>query len=192
MIAKDRFVQIPIRSRSELRGWLESHYGQEESVWLVTWKKRAGEGYVSTQEILDELVCFGWVDGVLQKLDENRTLRLASPRRTQRWAKSYKDRASRLGAEGRMHESGLRCIEEAKRLGLWTAMDDVDAFVVPIDLTSALASFPAALERFEAFAPSYRRNVLRWLAGAKTPGTRVKRIDTIADHTHRGVKIPHL
>ncbi len=183
---------MEIRSAGELRAWLLANHTGAESVWLVTFKKHIGDAYVSVDEILDELLCFGWVDGVRRKLDDDRTMQLISPRRTQYWAKSYKDRAARLIAADRMHYSGLAAIEESKRNGLWDFMDDVDALLAPGDLEAALSDDARAAARFAAFPPSYRRNVLRWLKLAKTPSTRDTRIKQIVQTSAQNERIRNL
>ena len=81
-------------------------------------------------------------------------MQFLSPRRTQHWAKTYKDRAARLEQQGRMHAAGLQAIAESKRLGLWHAMDDVDALILPDDLVTALQSRPPAHGTFDANASS--------------------------------------
>lgn len=192
VIKTENFKQVEVTSAAELRVWLEHHHTQHESIWLVTYKKHTGARYVSRQQVLDELLCFGWIDGIARKLDDNRTMQLLSPRRVQHWAKSYKDRAARLIQEGRMHPAGLRAIEESKRQGLWDAMDDVDALVIPDDLAAAFAARPPAAEQFAAMAPSYRRNVLRWIALAKTTATRIRRIEQTAVLTARNEQVPQM
>lgn len=192
MIKTDHFEKVEVTSTQELRVWLEAHHSQTESIWLVTYKKHTGARYIPHTQVLDEILCFGWIDGIARKLDDERTMQLMSPRRTQIWAKTYKDRAARLMAEGRMQPSGLHAIEESKRLGLWDAMDDVDALIVPDDLGSALDQQSAAHLFFTNAAVSYRRNVLRWLKSAKTDKTRAKRIQMIVDVSAKGEKIPQL
>ena len=86
MIPTERFERVEIASATALRDWLAAHHGQAESVWLVRWLKGAGERSVPIDAILDELLCWGWVDGLGRKLDAGRTLRLASPRRSRRHA----------------------------------------------------------------------------------------------------------
>ncbi|MEO1444561.1 MAG: hypothetical protein AAFV33_29480, partial [Chloroflexota bacterium] len=130
MTATDNFEKVTVTSSAELRAWLEANHEQDNSVWLVTYKKHMNEKYVSTEQILDEVLCFGWIDGIRRKLDDDRTMQLIAPRKTQHWAKSYKDRVARLEAEGRMHPAGLKVIEESKQNGLWTFMDDVDALIM--------------------------------------------------------------
>jgi len=117
---------------------------------------------------------------------------LDRPRRARHWAKSYKDRAARLEREGKMHPAGLRSIEESKRNGMWNFMDDVDALIIPDDLRTALESHHPGLVNFEASAPSYRRNVLRWIKLAKTDKTRAKRIKKAAEFAARDEKIPQM
>jgi uncharacterized protein YdeI (YjbR/CyaY-like superfamily) len=192
MIATDAFEKVHVISAAHLRTWLMENHRQTASVWLVLTKKHVGSGYVSIGEVLDELLCFGWVDGIARKVDDTRSLRLISPRRTQLWAKSYKDRAARLIEEGRMHSAGIAAIAESKRRGLWAAMDDVDALEMPEDLTRALAGGSAALANFHAFSQSSRRNVLRWIKLAKTPTTRAKRIAQTTMLAEQNKKVPQM
>lgn len=194
MIPTERFAQVEVRSASELRDWLMVHHGQDESVWLVTWKKAPGAPHVSVAEVLDELVAFGWIDGLRRRRDDGRTMQLISPRRQQAWAATYKRRAERLEAEGRMHPAGRAAIAAARAAGKWEEMAAVDALIVPEDLGAALAAGrDGAAERFfHAAAPSYRRNVLRWLNGAKRAETRAARIARIVDLSAGGRKVPHL
>ncbi|MEO1206877.1 MAG: hypothetical protein AAFV45_11150 [Pseudomonadota bacterium] len=135
-----------------MRDWLAKNHTQAESVWLVTYKKQAPDKYVSPGVVLDELICFGWIDGIRRQLDEDRTMQLIARRKTQHWAKSYKDRAHKLTNEGRMHEAGWRSIAKGKANGLWAFMDDVDALIQPDDLRNAFAAQPTAAAFFNASA----------------------------------------
>ncbi len=153
MIKTDNFDKVEVASATALRYWLTAHHRQDDSIWLVTWKKRVADKYVSVGEVLDELLCFDWIDGIRRKLDDDRTMQLIARRKTQHWAKSYQDRVARLTAEGRMHEAGLQSVEDGKASGLWTFMDDLDALIPPDDLIAALPTAPPALERFETSPP---------------------------------------
>lgn len=185
MSDQDRFAHVEVTCEQELHDWLLGHHSQHEAAWLVTWKKAVPAKYVPHEQVLDQLVAFGWTDGIRRRMNEQRSRQLVSPRRTQPWAKSYKDRAERLLAAGRMHPSGLVSVERAKATGMWEAMNDVDALLVPADLTDALAARPPAAEHFTGFPVSVRRNILRWIASARTPPTRAKRIAlTVADAEH--------
>jgi uncharacterized protein YdeI (YjbR/CyaY-like superfamily) len=177
----DKFLKVQVSSRQELWDWLEFNCNQSESVWLVTFKKVRPENYVSREEVLDALIAFGWIDGVRSQVDEMRTMQLISPRKTKPWAKSYKLRAQKLIAAGLMKPSGMAEIEKALKSGGWDEMNDVDDLVLPDDLHSALSSNGLALTYFEDFPMSIKRNILRWIASAKTEQTRAKRIQMTAN-----------
>ncbi len=170
--------------------WLEAHHGQEESILLVTWKAKDVDRYVSRDDVLDALIAYGWIDGRRFKLDDDRTMQLVSPRQQHVWARSYRDRAERLISDGRMRPPGRAAVDRARELGTWDANDSVDRLEVPDDLGAALESHQATAWWARA-APSYRRNVLRWIAAAKREPTRAKRVDVVADHAARGEKVPH-
>ncbi|MEL7344297.1 MAG: YdeI/OmpD-associated family protein [Pseudomonadota bacterium] len=191
MISDDRYEQVLVESAGALRNWLGAHHAQEDSVWLVTYKKEAGDKYLSRLDVLDELIAFGWIDGIRRKRHDAKTMQLISRRRQQAWAASYKARAARLTSEGRMAAPGLASIKEAKASGLWNAQAEVDALLIPEDLHAALRARQTG-DRFGAMAPSYRRNVLRWLAAAKRDATRQKRIVAIVEATTQGQKIPQM
>lgn len=181
---------LEIASAEDLRAWLTEHHGQDDGIWCVTWKKSHPDRYVSTDEILDEILAFGWIDGRRMKVDESRTKQLLTPRRAQHWSGTYKQRAARLIAEGRMHPSGLASIERSKAAGLWDFLDDVDALIVPDDLQEAFARHPPAAERFASMGPATQRFALRWIKLAKTAPTRAKRVEETAARASRGEKVP--
>ena len=142
MIKTENFEQVVVENQAALREWLLEHHQQAASVWLVTYKKSEKEKYVSREEVLDELLCFGWIDGIRRKRDENTSMQLIAPRKAQHWAKSYKERAAKLMEEGKMHAAGQASIDRGKASGLWHFMDDVDALILPEDLKSALKALP--------------------------------------------------
>ena len=190
MIKTENFDKVEIKSVEELRIWLMQNHHQTESIWLVTFKKSEPEKYVSRWDVLDELVCFGWIDGIRRKLDEIRTKQLISPRKVEHWAKTYKERAAKLIDQGKMHESGLKTIEISKSNGLWNFMDDVHNLVIPDDLSNELLKLQGATEFFSLLNPSSKRFVLRWLKLAKTDKTRKNRIEKIVKLSAKGEKLP--
>ena len=190
MIKTENFEQVVVENQAALREWLLEHHQQEASVWLVTYKKSEKEKYVSREEVLDELLCFGWIDGIRRKRDEKTSMQLIAPRKTQNWAKSYKERAVKLIEEGKMHAAGQASIDRGKASGLWHFMDDVDALILPEDLKSALKALPPAATFFDSINPSSKRFVLRWIKLAKTEKTRKSRILKIAQLAAKGEKLP--
>jgi uncharacterized protein YdeI (YjbR/CyaY-like superfamily) len=190
MTKTENFEKVEVSSPEELRSWLMQHHRQPQSVWLVTWKKSEPQRYVSREEVLDELLCFGWIDGIRRKLDAQRTMQLIAKRKVEHWAGTYKERAAKLIAAGKMHESGLKAIESSKANGLWDFMQDVDQLIVPQDLSDGLARYPGATAFFDGINPSSKRFVLRWLKLARTEKTRQKRIEQLAQLAARGEKLP--
>lgn len=190
MIKTENFDKIEITSQQQLEEWLDSNHANEDSIWLVTYKKSLEDKYVSVSEVLDNLIAYGWIDGIRRKLDEDRTMQLIAPRKSQHWAKTYKDRASKLIADGKMTPAGHASIECSKKLGLWNFMDDVDALITPPDLQKALENHKGALTFFTALSPSKKRFVLRWIKLAKTEITRKKRINQTAELAAKGENIP--
>lgn len=187
--ASELLDRVHVSSIAELHTWLQGNHNQQDSVWLVTYKKSVANMYVSREQVLDELIAFGWIDGIRQAIDEMTTMQLISPRRAKPWAKSYKDRAERLLAEGRMQAAGLAAVQLAKSSGAWDEMNEVDSLTVPIDLLAALKSQPNAMAFFEKFPPSTRRNLLRWIETAKTPSPRAKRISETAVAAQDNIRI---
>ena len=192
MIPTQRFEQVEVASLNDLRQWLAVNHARKEGVWLVRFKKNVPAKFIDRLEVIDELLCYGWVDGLGRKLDTDRTMQLISPRQQQAWALSYKERVARLEAAGRMEQPGRAAIERSKKLGMWDAYAPVDALLVPDDLRSALRKTDGAERFFDGAAPSYRRNVLRWVAQAKKPETRAKRIASAVELSARAEKVPQM
>jgi len=89
LIRTERFAQVEIASLEDLRHWLPRNYIQNESVWLVRYEKGVPHKFVDRLAVIDEVLCFGWVDGLCRKLDGERTMQLISPRQQQVWARTF-------------------------------------------------------------------------------------------------------
>ncbi|MCY1327656.1 Bacteriocin-protection, YdeI or OmpD-Associated [compost metagenome] len=188
-MASNELDRVEVASRAELRAWLETHHAQTSSVWLVTWKKAAGTKHLSYDEVVDEALCFGWVDSTPRSLDAERSMRLLSPRRPKSaWSAVNKQRIERLIASGLMQSSGIAKIEAARKDGSWSCLDAVEALQVPTDLTIALAGVLDAARNFEGCPRSTKRAILEWILHAKTPETRAKRIDETAVLAGRNIR----
>ena len=90
MIGNDDYEKVEIASADALWDWLEINHTTADTVWLVTFKKAVPDKFVSTGEVLDALVAYGWTDGIRRKLDDERTMQIISRRKTEHWAKTYK------------------------------------------------------------------------------------------------------
>jgi len=178
---------LEVKSSAELWGWLAENHASDKSIRLITWKAAHPDNYLGREDVLDALIAHGWIDGRRFVVDDDRTAQLITRRKQQAWSKTYKDRVERLRREGRMHPAGEAMVEMGKASGLWSFFDDVDALIVPQELAQDLDQ---AL--WDAFAPSYRRNVLRWIKVAKTPATRAARIAKVVDATRDNRKLPQM
>jgi uncharacterized protein YdeI (YjbR/CyaY-like superfamily) len=163
-------------SRAEWRAWLEANHAIATGVWLVGWRKGHGRR-IEYEHAVEEALCFGWIDGQGGTLDERRSRQYYAPRKPRSgWASTNKARVERLIAAGLMQPAGLAAIERAKANGSWTLLDDVERGVVPDDLAAALAAQPPGGSNFEAFPKSARQMLLAWIAQARRPETRARRV----------------
>jgi uncharacterized protein YdeI (YjbR/CyaY-like superfamily) len=177
--------------RAGWREWLIANHASSGGVHLVSWREGSGRTSVPYADAVEEALCVGWVDSVAGKLDEQRGLQWFSPRRSRSgWARSNKERVERLIAAGQMLPAGLAAIEEAKRNGTWTMLDDVENLVVPHDLAAALDATPGAHAYWDAFSRSPKRAILEWIAQAKRPETRAKRIAETVENAARNERPP--
>lgn len=191
-IKTENFIQVEIKLSAELRDWLLQNHSQKDSIWLVTFKKEVQDKYVSIQEVLDELLCFGWIDGIRRKLDNERTMQLIAPRKVEHWAQTYKMRFAKLEEAGLVHQSGYNAVFASKKAGLWDFMDEVDNLIVPDDLNLALNENKIAFDFFQKLSPSSKRFILRYIKLAKTAETRNKRIVQVSTLAAQNKKIPGL
>ena len=173
----DTLECVEVISRAQWRTWLKKNHTQQEGIWLVTYKKHVPAKCLGWDAIVDEALCFGWIDSVARALDADRRMLYVCPRKPKSaWSKVNKERIVRLITTKRMTSAGLRAIDAAQRNGSWTALDAVEAMEMPGDLDIALRANKIARKHYDAFPPSARKQILSWVLGAKTPGTRSRRI----------------
>ena len=169
------------------REWLVQHHLDTDGVWLARWRKGSGKAALDYAEVVEEALCFGWIDGLTTTLDERRQAHLLTPRRKgSGWAASNKERVVRLIADGRMTKAGLRAIEAAKADGSWSMLDAAEALIEPPELTAALDASPEARRQWDGFPKSPRRALIWWVISAKRPETRQRRITTIVEAAAQG------
>ena len=179
-------VKIPANSihpetRTAWRTWLEQNQTRTEGIWLISYKKATGKPRFDYDEAVEEALCFGWIDSKANKLDQERSLLWFAPRRKGTgWSKLNKQRVERLIQQGLMMPAGLAKVEAAKADGSWNALDAIEALEIPPDLEQALTTFGEAKQNFEAFPRSVKRGILEWIAAAKKPETRAKRVEETA------------
>ena len=172
---KDVFVP---RSRVDWRRWLASNPGRDEGLWVVYRKKSSDLGGPMYDDLVEEALCFGWIDSLVRRVDDDRVMQWFSPRRAGGlWSALNKERIERLVGEGLMSDRGQAAIEAAKADGSWSQIDDIDALVMPADLEGALAATPEAQQAYEALSKSAKKQYLWWIHSAKRPATRAGRIE---------------
>jgi uncharacterized protein YdeI (YjbR/CyaY-like superfamily) len=175
--SQDEAPEVSPRTRAEWRRWLERNHDRSTGVWVIMAKKGSGIRAVTYEDALLEALCFGWIDSKVQPKDDRRRRQWFSPRKPRSiWSKPNKERVRRLLDEGLMRPAGLAAMERAKANGSWEILDEVEAEVMPDDLAEALRSTPGAESGFAALSPSLRKQVLYWVASARRPQTREKRI----------------
>ena len=189
--ATDR-KQVHPKTRAEWRRWLEKNHDSSPGVWFVSYKKTTGKPRVEYEDAVEEGLCFGWVDSQARSLDDERSMLMFTPRKpTSGWSKTNKDRVARLIKDKKMTRAGLEAIAVAKKNGSWTALDSVEALEAPPDLRKALAANTKAKKNYEGFPPSSKKIILAWIATAKRPETREKRIGETVRLAGQNVRANH-
>ena len=188
-ISMKQFEQVEVTSRDQWRSWLTNNHTQINSIWLVTYKKHTGSRYLPYDAIVEEALCFGWIDSLPRKLAADRTMLLLSPRRPKSpWSKLNKDRVTKMLSQGLMTSAGQEKIDQAKTDGSWAFLDDVEALIIPKDLAAALDINSQAKKYFEAFSPSSKKGILQWIKTAKQASTRATRITKTVELAAQNVK----
>ena len=165
-------------NRKAWRTWLEKNHLSEKSIWLIIYRKESEVPSVYYPEAVEEALCFGWIDSKPNKRDHESYYQFFSVRNPKsNWSKVNKDKVSKLIEQGLMTAAGQKLIDRAKQSGTWTALDEVDQLILPVDLEAALKKNPKARVNFSAFSRSSKRGILEWILNAKKTETRQKRID---------------
>ena len=174
----DAYQRLQPQTRSAWRMWLATNHETARGVWVITWKKGASRTGPSYDDIVEEALCFGWIDSTRQKVDDERSMLMVTPRKPRSaWAATNKERVQRLIAEGKMRPPGLAAIEEGKRNGAWERLDQSDAGEVPDDLARAIAKNKLAQQHWDAFPSGVRKWFVAWVNTAVRADTRMRRIE---------------
>ncbi len=170
--------RLKITTPDQWRAWLEKNHAVKEEAWLTIYSKHSAAAGLRLEAAVEEALCFGWIDGLLRRLDGEKYALRFSPRKPGGvWAETKKRRVKRLIAEGRMTAAGLDAIRRAKKNREWRdASLRADTTRLPADLKKALAANPKARRNFAGLAPSHRKQFLWWITSAKKPETRSRRI----------------
>jgi uncharacterized protein YdeI (YjbR/CyaY-like superfamily) len=174
----DGLPQLPFASPAAWEDWLEANHAASDGVWVKMAKKDAGIESVRYPEVLETALCFGWIDGRREALDECWFLQRFTPRRPRsKWSRINRDKAERLIADGRMRPAGLAEVERARADGRWdAAYEGQKTSTVPGDLQRELDARPEAKAFFAELSSQNRYAILYRLHDAKKPETRTRRL----------------
>lgn len=185
---KDDLPAIPFPSQAAWEEWLEANHERSDGLWVKFAKKASGIETVVYAEALEVALCFGWIDGQTQRLDDDWYLQRFTPRRARsKWSQINRDKAEALIEKGLMRPTGLREVERAKEDGRWqAAYASPSKIEVPEDLQAALDANPAARDFFATLKGSNRYAILYRIHDAKRPETRARRIEQFVAMLARG------
>jgi len=140
---------------------------------------------------VEEALCFGWIDSIIKKIDDEKYARKFTPRKdNSKWSELNKRRVEKLIKDNRMTKSGLAKIEFARQSGQWNKPDrPAIPFDIPKDFKTALDKNKKARENFNQLAPSYQKQFIGWIAIAKRKETKEKRIKEAIDLLKNGQKL---
>jgi len=166
-------------SRADWRKWLEKHHASQKEIWLLFYKGQPDKPQVSYDEAVEEALCFGWIDSVIQKIDDEKYVRKITPRKKgSRWSTLNKKRVAAMIQAGKMTDAGRAVLDfsDADDEYERSAERAKKNITPPPFLERRLKQNRKAWEYFQSLAPSYRRNYIGWITAAKTEETREKRI----------------
>ena len=175
-------------SLADWRSWLEQNHEREQEVWLVYRKAGSRTTNIDYESSVEEALCFGWIDSIIQKIDEEKYARKFNPRRLEsKWSETNKRRVIKVMREGRMTEAGMAKVTfDVKEVDTSKPKPKRPAVQMPEKMEQALKSRPRLWEAFQKISPSYRRNYILWLADAKKPETFERRFQILVEEVLAG------
>jgi uncharacterized protein YdeI (YjbR/CyaY-like superfamily) len=165
-------ITIDVRTRRQWRAWLAKNHASSPGIWLVRHKQHTGVQSMPYEDIVREALCFGWIDSLIKRLDDDRYALKVTPRQpTSKWSDVNRRRWDELKAAGLLAAPGLAAAPTANRYAPHPSIPELPAYIA-----QALKTNLAAWQHFQALAPTYRRDFVVWIHTAKRPETRERRI----------------
>ena len=177
--------------REQWRAWLVAHHQTEKEVWLIFARRHTGKPSIPYEDAVEEALCFGWIDSVIQRLDTDHYARKFTPRADRaNWSELNRKRLARLIAAGRMTAAGLAkagCVEDGARRSV--PLPGARNPAMPRFMAQALRADEPVWANFKALAPSERRRYVLWITTAKKRETRERRLREAIQRLARGEKL---
>ncbi len=181
---------LPIYHPSDLeawRRWLQHHHDGARGVWVATWRTATGRPGPAYVELVEEALCFGWIDSTVNTLDADRGLQLMTPRKAKSsWTRLNRQRIAAMEAAGRLQPAGRAAVEAAQANGWWLRYDPVEDLLEPPALAAALDASPTARASWDDFPPSARKQMLWWILSAEREATQAARVAKIVAEAEQG------
>ena len=180
------------RSQDAFRAWLTEHHGDTDELNLGFYNAASGKGGLTYKQAVDEALCFGWIDGVIHRIDDQSYARRFTPRRARSiWSAVNVKRATELEAAGRMAPAGLAAFRgrDPEREGIYAY--ELSRTFSP-EMAARLRADARAWAFWESLPPGYRRLTESWVSAAKQQATRDRRLELMMKHARKGEKIPAL
>jgi len=174
--------QIYFKDRKALRDWLEKNHDKSPGIWMIYLKKHTDTECIEYSEALEEALCFGWIDSIIKKVDDERYVRKFTPRtNTTKWSDVNKKIVLSLLEKGKMTEAGLNKIDVYLKTGKvdWGEKDlkkEKNALAVPDYMLRAFRENEPALTNFNNLAQTYRRHYILWITSARREETIQSRL----------------
>ncbi len=169
--------ELYFKNRIAWREWLLLNHASSKGIYIILHKVSSSKESMRWEEAVQEALCFGWIDSVVKKINNEKRKQLFTPRKTKSgWSKVNKNHIKKLIANGLMHKSGLQKIKIAKKAGSWSSRDDAENLIISNDLKKAFAKNKLAFKNFQAFSKTYKKGYLHWIYSAKREETKKKRL----------------
>ncbi len=165
------------RDRPEWSEWLRKNHSTKKEIWLVLYKKHVDKVSISYEDAVEEAICWGWIDGILKRIDhEKHTIRFSPRKRTSIWSESNLDRAERMIAMDRMRKPGLEIYEARDKDRYAPSVKYRGHEVeVPDYIEKIFREDGEVWERFSSFPASHKNQYIGWIDTAKREETRIRR-----------------
>jgi uncharacterized protein YdeI (YjbR/CyaY-like superfamily) len=163
---------LEVTSRRQWRAWLTKHRASSPGIWLVFYKAHTGIKSIPYEDAVREALCFGWIDSLVKRLDDDRYAIKVTPRKpTSKWSNLNRKRWRELKEAGLLTPAGLAAAPTNNSYAARPVIPELPDYIA-----KALKSNPRAWQFFQQLAPTYRRNFVVWIHIAKRPETRARRI----------------